>query len=311
MNMHTTIPPADTAAAIWRDACRDRAAIVQNPRSFIRLGELLSRFERGDVEAAVDMLIDTLDAIDGDPDLHDGIHAELTGERCDAHDDHLNDAPPVGEGLDGAGEAEDAEITWAEWSSRGRHKLTAGGCEPALRTGTDDDEIDDEDSCAAGDDDPSDFGALGNVLSNCGQYNRAGDPDDAEPSLGWHGAGSGLSLTTCRSAGLPMARMAPSCCRSRLTGSIRRVGPWAIWRRLSPCSRRTSGERRQVVDRGVNDASLACSQLASILQLICDLLGNHQLPDITDAVGGAAWMAASIGRGLEAAGDDLQATGGV
>ena len=81
MNMHTTIPPAATAAAIWADACAIPGAIERNPAKFLRLAELLARFERDDIERAVDLLLESLDLMDGDADTNAGSPAELPIER--------------------------------------------------------------------------------------------------------------------------------------------------------------------------------------------------------------------------------------
>jgi hypothetical protein len=135
MNIHTTIPPADTAAAIWADACGNRTAIIRNPQRFIRLAELLSRFERNDMENAVELLIATLDAIDGDAE------AEPVDEREPDEDARGDPA-------------------WTEFHTRGRHKLQYGH-EPVRgidgRTARDDDEDEDvpENDDPAEDDDPA------------------------------------------------------------------------------------------------------------------------------------------------------------
>ena len=180
MNMHTTIPPADTAAAIWADACGDRAAIVRNPQRFIRLAELLIRFERDDMERAVDLLLAILDARDGDADLNDGSQAELTGERCEAYDDHLNNAPPVPLADGMAGDPADAENAWYEWLTRGRHKVALGRHEPIDRIGREDDEEDDDGGGAA-----DDLGELAAWRENVDQASL-GDwqHEDAEDPLG-------------------------------------------------------------------------------------------------------------------------------
>ncbi len=63
------LPGTPTAAEIWTEACRDKAAVARNPRGFVRLAKMLSAFERNDIELAVDMLIEAFDRIDGDSDV--------------------------------------------------------------------------------------------------------------------------------------------------------------------------------------------------------------------------------------------------
>jgi hypothetical protein len=151
MNMLTTIPRQDSAAAIWADACRDRAAIVRNPRGFIRLAEMLSRFGRNDVEVAIDMLIDTLDRIDGDIDAEqiderepcdegDRWRGQPHGEPIGEHEDDEDDDPAGGNIEDklqgsswnevvsqvdlGWGDTEDDELPLS-WSEYGRRAIAA------------------------------------------------------------------------------------------------------------------------------------------------------------------------------------------
>ena len=113
MNMQTTFPPGTAPA----DA-RQHLALT------------LDLFERDDVEAAVDMLLELLDRADGDADR------EPNGDELDGNsseDDfmfHGHDGPgcPVAEcGTSNSCSAGDP--SWTEWQTRGRRKVDAHGAE--------------------------------------------------------------------------------------------------------------------------------------------------------------------------------------
>ena len=151
MNMHTTIPPAEAPLALrralWEAATATEAMIVRNPIRLIEMAELLSRFERDDMERAVDLLMAMFDAMDGDP------------EAQQANGDELDD--------DGDGHA----LSFANHCGLGQHE---------------DDEHDDDDGCAAGDDNLTDWGARAYQMRYGSRYadidQRPGDIEDAEPA---------------------------------------------------------------------------------------------------------------------------------
>lgn len=108
------------------------------------------------IAAAIDQLIETLDARDPDPDIEDGEAGEsaITERGRFLHERQLGD--------DGGGQhclntrTEDGEQAWPEWHTRGRHK---DGNPSRQVQGTwgyhEDDEDADRDSCLASDDDPA------------------------------------------------------------------------------------------------------------------------------------------------------------
>ena len=123
---------------------------------------LLPVFDRDDIEAAVDILIEKLDRIAGDPDLEDGEGVDFV----DARGSYLFDGGP---GNEEDREPEDdakGDVSWSEWHTRARHK-TPGGHEAVRGPGglpiEEDDEDDDPDTAIEDDprgfDPEEDFGA--------------------------------------------------------------------------------------------------------------------------------------------------------
>ena len=129
---------------------------------------MIDAFERDDVERAVDMLIDRLDAAAGDPDLEPN-GDELDGNGCE--DDFGRHKP---DGLAGCPIAdpgathEDSmgDPAWIEWQTRGSRKVDRYGAERLARDATGNPLHE-----AVEDDDP----AGGNI---------ADEPHDAEEDFG-------------------------------------------------------------------------------------------------------------------------------
>ena len=146
--------------------------IVARPERLTNLAELLRRFERDDMERAVDLLIAMMDAADvpADPDAPDFT------PRSDGAPGTADDAEP---------DADREQAAFAEWKAEGRHKLYAGGV-PTRSWGSvhEDDEDDDpreddgEDCCVAWEDDASRF-SEGHAMG-FGRDRPIHDPD-AEP----------------------------------------------------------------------------------------------------------------------------------
>lgn len=143
--MHYT-PISPPGAARARLRLETPAPLAERRRQ--RLERLVARFERDDIEAAVDGLIAMLDQLDGDTDREDGNDAEGStwpdggqlGAGHNLSDDH-----------EAAGDEHDASFPeWAGRPARFRHGNAALGHEDA----EDDDptEDDDPDHCLAGDD---------------------------------------------------------------------------------------------------------------------------------------------------------------
>jgi hypothetical protein len=117
------------------------------------VARVLARYDRAQLAGFIEVAVGLLDVLDGDPDGEPGTWTEaLAGRDDDAGltDDHEQ-----------TGDEEDA--AWAEFHTRGQHKLTTGGTEPFDAWGEDnelDDEPEDDDpgGAAIGEDDEADDG---------------------------------------------------------------------------------------------------------------------------------------------------------
>ena len=105
------------------------------PAQMVLLAHLHS-FPRHKLERTIEALIAIVDLIDGDSEAEPATWTEA-GNR-DTHADLPDDHEHTGD---------EQDTGWTEWQTRHRHKLTAGGYEPA------DQSEDDEDEDPAEDDD--------------------------------------------------------------------------------------------------------------------------------------------------------------
>ena len=96
----------------------------------LAVAAVLSRYDRQKLSSFIEVAIGLLDTFDGDLDAEAATWTEA-GNR-NTHADL-----PDGHELSG----DEADTGWTEWQSRGRHKQTAGGYEPADQH--EDDEEDD------------------------------------------------------------------------------------------------------------------------------------------------------------------------
>lgn len=96
--------------------------------------KLLNRHSPHEIAEAIEVLIDMLDLIGGDPDL-EGECSEDEVSRC------TDVGLPVPSDKPGCDIADTGENAWAEWHTRGRHKLAIGGYE--IAAGHEDAEDDD------------------------------------------------------------------------------------------------------------------------------------------------------------------------
>lgn len=124
--------------------------------------EDVANLPRNHVHDLIQMIVDRLDLEDGDPDSED-----------EERQDKIDLTGRILPGVQGPYDSEDAENSFTEWHTRGRHKLFAGEF-VAPRTYTsaviEDAEDDDPDQCLAADDDPARLFSDGSP----------GDPEDAE-----------------------------------------------------------------------------------------------------------------------------------
>lgn len=149
--LHTLISPPDGRTAAFTPFDR----IPDHDRHRRRFLKLVAQFERDEIEAAVDGLIEMLDAADGDPDL------EVSGTFAPTAPiaDPFEDPEPTTDGLPGdpvdAEDGGDMELSgdelgdqaWLEWDGRVRreHQATYGQEDDEEEDADEDDEADEYD----------------------------------------------------------------------------------------------------------------------------------------------------------------------
>lgn len=97
---------------------------------------ILSRFQRPQIESFIAVALDLLDTLDGDPEVEPATWPEALDAR--RGDTGLPD--------DSEAAGDEADTSWPEWQSRGRHKLAGGMAEMAGDAGHEDDEDGDPDT---------------------------------------------------------------------------------------------------------------------------------------------------------------------
>lgn len=112
----------------------DRTVLPEIPGRLAQFMRLVDAFEREEIETAVELLIERMDAGDGDPDLEDdersGVMMRSTGADIDFEDDPIAEDGLVGDPIDAEeddpGEPSDEQdIGWTEWHGRASEQQRA------------------------------------------------------------------------------------------------------------------------------------------------------------------------------------------
>ena len=169
---------------------------------------LLDVCNAADIATAVDMFIERLDKLDGDPDLEpkgdevDGVFAE--DDFCTHNLVYPGAGCPVADGNCATG-AGAGDPSWPEWQTRGRHKVTGRGAEAETHNidgwQHDEDDEDDDPVEANGDEretgNAEDEGLAGSALQwrDRGSGCPIADPADRDDADGGHCLTFGIDQT--------------------------------------------------------------------------------------------------------------------
>lgn len=132
-----------------RIAASNALPVPEVSAQLVRFMQMVDALPRLQIEAVVEALIASLDTRDGDLDLEDSEASETAISRCGRmlHVRSLADHAP---GYDQG----ESECAWQEWDQRDLKKRQETHEPVGANTAWDseDDEVDDEDACQAGDD---------------------------------------------------------------------------------------------------------------------------------------------------------------